>query len=59
MNVTGLGWRGDVALPDRQLWVRIWGHAWGGCMVVTGMREREREREREKEEIVTVGVRCA
>ena len=56
MNVTGSGWRGDVALPDRQLWVRIWGHAWGGCMVVTGMRERERERE--KEEIVTVGVRC-
>ena len=56
MNVTGSGWRGDVALPDRQLWVRIWGHVWGGCMVVTGMRERERERE--KEEIVTVGVRC-
>ena len=47
-----------MALADRQLWVRIWRLVWGGCMVVTGMREREREREREKEEIVTVGVRC-
>ena len=54
MNVTGWVWRGDVALADRQLWVRIWGHVWGGCMVFTGMIERERE----KEEIVTVGVRC-
>lgn len=43
-----------MALADRQLRVRIWGHVGGGCMVVTGMRERERE----KEEIVTVGVRC-